>query len=226
LRPSDAGRSSPDYPRWRGDHSCLPGGIPSDSGLSPLARGPLKASVSRLAIERIIPAGAGTTLPPMPAYRLRTDYPRWRGDHTTRKETRALKTGLSPLARGPRIGLPQVVADGRIIPAGAGTTTTAVSPAVPMSDYPRWRGDHTHHRTIASDTDGLSPLARGPRIGLPQVVADGRIIPAGAGTTRRHVNEASWLADYPRWRGDHTIRWSHEPHIRGLSPLARGPRRS
>ncbi len=51
------------YPRWRGEHSATwPTGT-TRSGLSPLARGTLMATVSQTVLERFIPAGAGNTSP-------------------------------------------------------------------------------------------------------------------------------------------------------------------
>ena len=49
------------YPRWRGEHALDGLGDVVDTGLSPLARGTLRASVIAAADHRFIPAGAGNT---------------------------------------------------------------------------------------------------------------------------------------------------------------------
>ncbi|MHC8895206.1 hypothetical protein ACYX3Z_00930 [Escherichia coli] len=50
---------------------------------------------------------------------------------------------------------------GRFIPAGAGNSPSASSPALDISVYPRWRGELTKLNDGRYSVDGLSPLARG-----------------------------------------------------------------
>ena len=49
-----------------------------------------------------------------------------------------------------------------------------------------------------------------------------RFIPAGAGNTRRMIDEVKIQAVYPRWRGEHDARIRSWFCHYGLSPLARG----
>ncbi|SSG93662.1 Domain of uncharacterised function (DUF2825) [Klebsiella pneumoniae] len=76
--------------------------------------------------------------------------------------------------------------------------------------------------TFAVCVTGLSPLARGTLQLDARMNLLTRFIPAGAGNTRRMIDEVKIQAVYPRWRGEH---WSSNRiwNIQfGLSPLARG----
>ncbi|KAF0672529.1 hypothetical protein L244_10335, partial [Salmonella enterica subsp. enterica serovar Worthington str. BCH-3194] len=70
--------------------------------------------------------------------------------------------------------------------------------------YPRWRGEHFSALVDCGTPLGLSPLARGTRLGTFTCM------------TLRPV--------YPRWRGEHSTNVSNPAHVGGLSPLARGTR--
>ena len=135
----------------------------SAPGLSPLARGTLTAWYAESHPERFIPAGAGNTEASNIWWTKRTVYPRWRGEHCTRRVLATGHPGLSPLARGTRICQRLCGAVNRFIPAGAGNTL----------------------RDIASRglIHGLSPLARGTRCPPKSLNPRRRFIPAGAGNT-------------------------------------------
>ncbi len=93
-------KSSPVYPRWRGEHREANEFFIVWIGLSPLARGTCAHPGKKLRTQRFIPAGAGNTLPlPSGNYR-KAVYPRWRGEHTNWNECVKQAGGLSPLARG------------------------------------------------------------------------------------------------------------------------------
>ena len=133
----------------------------SAPGLSPLARGTLTAWYAESHPERFIPAGAGNTEASNIWWTKRTVYPRWRGEHCTRRVLATGHPGLSPLARGTRICQRLCVAVNRFIPAGAGNTTPATCFASRSAVYPRWRGEHGLLPCFAGNPHGLSPLARG-----------------------------------------------------------------
>ncbi|SUF33785.1 Domain of uncharacterised function (DUF2825) [Salmonella enterica] len=134
------------------------------SGLSPLARGTQHWNITEHAHYRFIPAGAGNTHEqsrrpaPLPV------YPRWRGEHITRKIRLSINCGLSPLARGtPPPGVRRERSD-RFIPAGAGNTRQISVRRPDLAVYPRWRGEHVAQAEARANIGGLSPLARGTRI--------------------------------------------------------------
>ncbi|CQB99043.1 Domain of uncharacterised function (DUF2825) [Salmonella enterica subsp. enterica serovar Typhimurium str. DT104] len=112
----------PVYPRWRGEHSTVSSSLASNSGLSPLARGTLMATVSQTVLERFIPAGAGNTVKGGLEGDRQTVYPRWRGEHDVTDSEIYWDNGLSPLARGTRNVNRVRYNSARFIPAGAGNT--------------------------------------------------------------------------------------------------------
>ncbi|EGE63170.1 hypothetical protein EC12741_0731 [Escherichia coli 1.2741] len=73
---------------------------------------------------------------------------------------------------------------------------------------------------------GLSPLARGTRrLALPDAEKK-RFIPAGAGNSEVKPETASARPVYPRWRGELRCFALPSDSSSGLSPLARGTRRT
>ncbi len=152
-------------------------------GLSPLARGTQSGPASTRHRSRFIPAGAGNTLQTTTVASPAAVYPRWRGEHTTRKKEPFAFGGLSPLARGTRESFTGRYIPCGFIPAGAGNTHWMVSATWLTPVYPRWRGEHFALVLSLPPIIGLSPLARGTH-GLRQVVVSKRrFIPAGAGNT-------------------------------------------
>ncbi len=159
----------------------------SAPGLSPLARGTLTAWYAESHPERFIPAGAGNTEASNIWWTKRTVYPRWRGEHCTRRVLATGHPGLSPLARGTRICQRLCGAVNRFIPAGAGNTVCShVLPVIRMV-YPRWRGEHISSQFRQCGVSGLSPLARGTQSTEFLQRVRSRFIPAGAGNTVRAV---------------------------------------
>ncbi len=110
----------------------------------------------------------------------------------------------------------------RFIPAGAGNTVTHRRFRLYPTVYPRWRGEH---RDVVSEQDnslGLSPLARGTHEIMAGEEEPRRFIPAGAGNTKKKMNNKQKISVYPRWRGEHTAGVRNTSAAAGLSPLARG----
>ena len=194
----------------------------SAPGLSPLARGTLTAWYAESHPERFIPAGAGNTEASNIWWTKRTVYPRWRGEHCTRRVLATGHPGLSPLARGTRICQRLCGAVNRFIPAGAGNTTPATCFASRSAVYPRWRGEHVIANRGEINRCGLSPLARGTPNWISLNAAAWRFIPAGAGNTSSRRASKSFNSVYPRWRGEHPPLFFLRPCSCGLSPLARG----
>ena len=91
-----------------------------------------------------------------------------------------------------------------------------------MVVYPRWRGEHGSCEGLAIPSADLSPLARGTRVGHPQLAFPHRFIPAGAGNTKTEVPVLPESPVYPRWRGEHDYIYQNIGPVFGLSPLARG----
>ena len=160
--------------------------------------------------------------------RLRTVYPRWRGEHPAGMCRVQLDAGLSPLARGTLVRLMQGILSERFIPAGAGNTRWRRRRQILQTVYPRWRGEHKSGGILNKPDDGLSPLARGTQFHACPARAGVRFIPAGAGNTPGFGMKSRSGPVYPRWRGEHPLIPCNPGGPHGLSPLARGtlsPRR-
>ena len=69
---------------------------------------------------------------------------------------------------------------------------------------------------------GSSPLARGRRVARQHTTRSERLIPAGAGATRRPKPRRSPGSAHPRWRGGDEAWTDYEGSCDGSSPLARG----
>ena len=211
-----------DHPRSRGEHLggavwrwCL-------RGSSPLARGAPNRTGGERDDQRIIPARAGSTARRLGRFASQRDHPRSRGEHTSTSTNDGRVTGSSPLARGARaVGACQVFPR-RIIPARAGSTKGILQRHDGPPDHPRSRGEHPTAIAVMGRCPGSSPLARGaPQCPCspPQGVG---IIPARAGSTRRHDRTRSLTPDHPRSRGEHAFSASWITNEAGSSPLARG----
>ncbi len=129
------------YPRWRGEHRTAVPLRDIELGLSPLARGTLRAGLIEAPDVRFIPAGAGNT------------GVIWM--------FRVAICGLSPLARGTLTPSIKLSIPERFIPAGAGNTEHNMPMIASFAVYPRWRGEHVLSTSFRFFSIGLSPLARG-----------------------------------------------------------------
>ena len=214
------------YPRGRGgtgyrlaEFACLP-------GLSPRARGNRSLCSAKSPSKGSIPAGAG---------------------EPARVQTyEAPIEGLSPRARGnPRQRIRADFRD-RSIPAGAGEPSRAGAPGPAAEVYPRGRGG-TLYEYLAGDgsqvyprgrggtrfwcraglnPSGLSPRARGNRSTSGRGVSVIGSIPAGAGEPGKPAGEEGENGVYPRGRGGTCLVIARPFRKGGLSPRARGNRRS
>ena len=178
----------------------------------------------RTTIDRLIPAGAGSTLQTYPPHRQTPAHPRWRGEHISQPPGTGRDTGSSPLARGARHSHARSRHAGRLIPAGAGSTYNHHLAMWAAQAHPRWRGEHRLFHCQRDASHGSSPLARGAqRRALPRLRLM-RLIPAGAGSTTRCTTRTLTLTAHPRWRGEHGDSGRSAGHSCGSSPLARGAR--
>ena len=95
-----------------------------------------------------------------------------------------------------------------------------------MPVYPRWRGELFFNQIARRCIHGLSPLARGTHLHSILFGRKARFIPAGAGNSGIGSTNTTCAPVYPRWRGElRLVRWENF-HKCGLSPLARGTRKT
>ena len=132
--------------------------------------------------------------------------------------------GSSPLARGALRTNRSKIEAVRLIPAGAGSTSSAEPLRARSRAHPRWRGEHGVHVALAVDLNGSSPLARGALHQRSANLRPGRLIPAGAGSTLHWLYSHAALPAHPRWRGEHPNQNDPTKIDYGSSPLARGAR--
>ena len=96
--------------------------IRNDPTSSPHSRGTLTQSRGLQSKERIIPAFAGNTSPPVLFGFGRRDHPRIRGEHLNNAKKAKNDEGSSPHSRGTREERRAKAIELRIIPASAGNT--------------------------------------------------------------------------------------------------------
>ena len=173
----------PDHPRARGEHVHGYSSSGWCGGSSPRARGTPTIYRRTTHNPRIIPARAGNTRAPSPAFPAVADHPRARGEHEGQTLEEIGAAGSSPRARGTLV----LVAIGRppprIIPARAGNTCPAGRRAGNAPDHPRARGEHHFQEVPMLWSRGSSPRARGTRVSMACANPYCRIIPARAGNT-------------------------------------------
>ena len=197
------------YPRGRGGTKEASRRGAQRKGLSPRARGnPQKGRYQRTNAGSI-PAGAGEpgngrkSQPPWQVYprgrggttRITSGRghmdglsPRARGNQAVavavRLSARNCQAGLSPRARGNRLFVRQAEPAGGSIPAGAGEPGWTYRLCRRTTVYPRGRGGTTPRAARSSRLLGLSPRARGNRVGNGRTDDAAGSIPAGAGEPR------------------------------------------
>ena len=191
-------------------------------GSSPLARGLRPVRVRQVDRPGIIPARAGFTSFSSTMTRMRRDHPRSRGVYHITYGNTASPSGSSPLARGLRAARLAALAEGGIIPARAGFTTTGPRSWRRWTDHPRSRGVYSWAALSSAALSGSSPLARGLPRRRPRRARAPGIIPARAGFTRVRRGPARRARDHPRSRGVYALDGSTLVLPPGSSPLARG----
>ena len=151
-------------------------------------------------------------------------HPRWRGEDRVCTAVQPPTPGSSPLARGGPWGATSGTATWGLIPAGAGRTPAWTSLGPESSAHPRWRGEDERFPRQGGPWPGSSPLARGGLGRRRQDAGVPRLIPAGAGRTRRGCGRRPCTRAHPRWRGEDQHHLKIGADGAGSSPLARGGR--
>ncbi len=216
------GSSPRAHPRRRGEHRLSWENHASSRGSSPQARGALPHQVRAILLARLIPAGAGSTIPLSARDSATEAHPRRRGEHVGMTCIRPRASGSSPQARGALTDALWCPVVAGLIPAGAGSTSTipVASPRIRAHlrpDFARSTGDCG----LPTDT-GSSPQARGARTqGGVQPGGHG-LIPAGAGSTPANKSPPPHPRAHPRRRGEHPVLELTDLGCLGSSPQARG----
>ena len=130
--------------------------------------------------------------------------------------------GSSPLARGRQVRGRVHAATRRLIPAGAGATSSPTPARKRRAAHPRWRGGDVGWISTTLAPIGSSPLARGRHQMGAASRRTVRLIPAGAGATSHAAAFRASATAHPRWRGGDTTGYQRPFSSHGSSPLARG----
>ena len=150
-------------------------------GLSPHARGNLRAASAVAVLSGSIPARAGQPAAATPTSPPPWVYPRTRGATSPGRSAGFSGSGLSPHARGNLNKLREVQVALRSIPARAGQPVMMAVGAIAVAVYPRTRGATGTNINGSKGGLGLSPHARGNQIAGVARVVRARSIPARAG---------------------------------------------
>ena len=185
-------------------------------------RGALRVAVARLVGARIIPAYAGSTARCASMQFLCQDHPRVCGEHGARQVHREAGAGSSPRMRGARQVHDLLVWQVGIIPAYAGSTSTACQPWLVRWDHPRVCGEHSLSRLSKQCESGSSPRMRGAQTDARLRTTPAGIIPAYAGSTHNGVSVSTSTGDHPRVCGEHPREPATNRPYSGSSPRMRG----
>ena len=175
--------SRPAHPRSRGENKRTAPGADQAIGSSPLTRGKRRLTSMLTTHSRLIPAHAGKTCVVFIVTGPVRAHPRSRGENCRRWCRSGRCSGSSPLTRGKPRSRWRRGARGRLIPAHAGKTRRARSPAGVSGAHPRSRGENPTVEAGKLITAGSSPLTRGKLAVEGEAVGVGGLIPAHAGKT-------------------------------------------
>ena len=169
---------------------------------SPQVRGKQTLVAGGRKKARLIPAGAGKTGSGAAVSSFTAAHPRRCGENIGALIGTVLTAGSSPQVRGKHADTLQTVRVGRLIPAGAGKTSTAYCATYSSAAHPRRCGENNRIRRGAAVHTGSSPQVRG-KPGLHRLRRpDRRLIPAGAGKTSHFVSFFDESAAHPRRCGE------------------------
>ena len=192
----------PAHPRSRGENQNGGPLMMTEYGSSPLTRGKPPTPCELSAGSRLIPAHAGKTASVSRSPPTGAAHPRSRGENGAGDVPLDERPGSSPLTRGKPRSRSRSHRRPRLIPAHAGKTASASSPAFHQPAHPRSRGENSLEERIDTSTAGSSPLTRGkPQDGAGLDDAK-RLIPTHAGKTDPHLRDAACSAAHPHSRGE------------------------
>ena len=136
----------------------------------------------------------------------------------------AVQVGSSPRMRGAQVRSIVGLGSHGIIPADAGSTTSAPSAAWTSADHPRGCGEHSGTSISCEVHRGSSPRMRGAPKKIHIHSRLERIIPADAGSTCSMTWVTLSMPDHPRGCGEHHAAAVSGVIVRGSSPRMRGAR--
>ena len=215
-------RRSAGHPRVGGEHLVWNMSAMPATGSSPRGRGTRRNRRGYGPVRRVIPAWAGNTRQPMPAFYLRSGHPRVGGEHAHGDAGPVVSHGSSPRGRGTPCCPNDHAPPNRVIPAWAGNTAIIGAQPVSTTGHPRVGGEHRPSPRADAHAVGSSPRGRGTPRRLSLALARLRVIPAWAGNTPVAGLPPGRTPGHPRVGGEHgrqrrpfLVGCGSSPHGRG-----------
>ena len=211
LIPARAGKTTqylrplhwfPAHPRAGGENQVAGNVVLTVDGSSPRGRGKRRNHNHAVSATGLIPARAGKTErnacygPRMPA------HPRAGGENVTGVRRMSATHGSSPRGRGKQAGYRGRVRRRGLIPARAGKTFRALSPASRPWAHPRAGGENDGACNTVHGSSGSSPRGRGKLRSRAAALRASRLIPARAGKTSRTSASHAAPRAHPRAGGE------------------------
>ena len=136
----------------------------------------------------------------------------------------ASQRGSSPLTRGKRSKIADLVPKPWLIPAHAGKTGPPALSSSHHRAHPRSRGENWADYVDAAGELGSSPLAQGKHRRVDTDYYQAGLIPAHAGKTSARSSAGPAKSAHPRSRGENGACAPSVASCSGSSPLTRGKR--
>jgi len=191
-------------------------------GSPPRLRGAPLRSQKSLALCRITPAPAGSTIPSHGGVIARRDHPRACGEHKADLTQQRLGEGSPPRLRGAHQCLDADFRLAGITPAPAGSTTLRSRARRSMEDHPRACGEHEPCDHMPGRYTGSPPRLRGAPANCEHGAFWQGITPAPAGSTRCQACSKHTPRDHPRACGEHYRNVRMLRYSSGSPPRLRG----
>ena len=190
------------YPRIRGESRILAAQEEITNGLPPHTRGIRYAHTKSISWMGSTPAYAGNPMDPRRTGYNGTVYPRIRGESRSPRCPYWRLAGLPPHTRGIRISMPIARLPCGSTPAYAGNPHCPADRRLPLSVYPRIRGESALSLSLPTSLGGLPPHTRGILSDKDAKEFVARSTPAYAGNPRPGSLQGNRLPVYPRIRGE------------------------
>ena len=210
------------HPRGCGEHVCSREGTFTVLGSSPRVRGTFSFYLGEVALQGLIPAGAGNIKFTFQGFGGDRAHPRGCGEHGSPGVSVSSLAGSSPRVRGTCARHITPIAGCGLIPAGAGNIPYVLRTAGPRRAHPRGCGEHGIMMFVSVIQAGSSPRVRGTCGDGTYYLPSGGLIPAGAGNINWANTSTGTSRAHPRGCGEHVLTDTVSTLPPGSSPRVRG----
>ena len=210
------------HPRGCGEQALRKTYDLSLDGSSPRVRGTGRPAVLRVVPRRLIPAGAGNSCVCPCFSRSTTAHPRGCGEQPNFVFAPVSSCGSSPRVRGTVCGPASRTTGTRLIPAGAGNSSSSRWRGGQSTAHPRGCGEQGGAAHSSVRFCGSSPRVRGTDRPAGLCAGLHRLIPAGAGNRRQAAGCPQAGPAHPRGCGEQAGCSPSHHRISGSSPRVRG----